>query len=135
MTYEWTDTMGRANAKPELEAAFRLATIAATAFLEQADTEGREPPLFSGGVFASPKNETAQDMAALVDAAIAEVAVGDGVTLPTGAIKAGILTFAVRAAHVVRQHGFGEKGWAELAARLRHQRPGRPERRAAPTPP
>jgi hypothetical protein len=126
--YDWTDDMPPVGSKPELEPHYRVAISAACAFLEQAMAEQRETPQWSGGLNASPKNETAQDMLAIVEAAMAGVT---GDTVPAGAWRAQIITLAVRMAWVVKGAGFGDTGWEAMTKLLAKRAP---QRRAAAPP-
>lgn len=108
MAYDWTDDMPPVGTKPELEPHFRVAISAACAFLEQATADKREIPQFSGGMNASAKNETAEEMIAIIETAMAGVP-GDAV--PAGAWRAQIITMAVRMAWIVRGSAWDGKAW------------------------
>jgi len=114
--YQWTASMGSAQPVPALEPFYRQAVQTACAVLEQFVAQRRDLPEFSGGRFASPKNATAEQMWNAIEQEMSMVA---GV-VPTGSAKAGVMTFAVRAAHVVRSGGFGDAGWQRFAATLRY---------------
>lgn len=110
--YAW-DKDVRVSMKPALEAHYRAASIAAAAWLEdhKEDVAGA-PPHFSGGQHASAVNASAEALAAAASAALSTLPALERVDL------AEVLTFACRGALLVGSHGFGEAGWAALAATL-----------------
>jgi len=116
--------MGTISPVPALEAQYRAGIIAATEALESAVGQKQEP-LFSRGIFSSPKNQPAHLIAAHVYAAIAAA----GPAMVDNSTRARILTLAIRTAEMVRANGFGEKGWAALkdaiAARKKPTAPAR----------
>lgn len=109
MTYAWTDDMGTISPVPALEAQYRAGIIAATTALETL-TKAGQTPIFSRGIFSSPKNAPAHEIAAGVYTAIGSIP-----GMPTdNSTRARILTLAVRTAELVQANGFGDKGWQAL---------------------
>lgn len=112
--YQWTDDMGNANVNPALEDRYRAAVVAACDYLEQYTSSNPSSdllPKFVYGRGISAKDEAATKMVEAVRAVIAD--------MPEGSAKQDVISFAVRAANLVRVNGWGEKGWAALAGSLR----------------